>query len=63
MICFAKTRLLGVWVCQVVYHSIAMAPIQFPAANQRHDKTIVSVGSKACNESKDRKKDILLFVL
>ena len=43
-------------------HPIAMARIQFPAANQRRDKTMVSVGSKACNESKDGKKDILLFV-
>ena len=35
----------------------------FSAANQRCDNTVVSVGSKACNESKDGKKDILLFVL
>ena len=41
---------------------IAVAQIQFPAANQR-DATELCVGSKACNESKDRRKDILLFVL
>ena len=48
---------------QVVCHPIAVARIQFPAANQRRDESmVVGVESKACNESKDRKKGILLFV-
>ena len=52
-----------VGVRQVVCHPIAVARIQFPAVNQRRDGTMVSAGSKAFNESKDRKKDTLLFVL
>ena len=34
--------------------------LQLAAANQRRDETMVSVGSKAYNESKDG-KDVLLF--
>ena len=66
-ICFAKTGLVGgggvSGVRQVVCRPTAVTQIYFPAANQRRVETMVSVGSKACNESKDRKKDILLFVL
>ena len=66
-ICFAKTGLVGgggvSGVRQVVCHPIAIARIQFPATNQPRDETMVSVRSKACNESTDRRKDILLFVL
>ena len=68
-ICFAKTEFVGgggggggQGVRQMVCHLIAVARIQFPAANRRRDETMVSVGSIACNESKDRQKDILLFV-
>ena len=66
-ICFAKTGLVGSWVPvlgarEVVCHSIDVARIQFPAANKRRDGTMVSMVSKACNESKNGKKDILLFV-
>ena len=43
---------------QVLCHLIALAQFQFAAANQRRDETMVSVGSKACDESKDGKKDI-----
>ena len=51
-------------MCEVVcHHPIAVVQIQFTVANQRRDETVVSVESKVCNESKDRKKDILLFVL
>ena len=47
----------------MVCHPIAVARIQFPAANQRRDETMAIVGSKGYNKSKDRKKDMLLFVL
>ena len=46
-----------------VRQAIAVAQHQFAAPNQRGNETLVSVGSKVLNESKDRKKDILLFVL
>ena len=49
-------------MCQVVCHPIiALARIQLPAANQLRDETMVSVGSKACTESKHGRKDILLL--
>ena len=60
---FAKTRLVGGEGVHEVCYPITVARIQFPAANQQRDETMVSVGSKASNESKDGTKDILLFVL
>ena len=43
-----------------VCHSIAVARIHFPAANQRRDEIMASVGSRLA--IKDRKNDILLYV-
>ena len=66
-ICFAKTGLVGgggvLGVRQLVCDPIVVVQLQFPAANQQRGKTMVSVGSKACNENKYRKKNIFLFVL
>ena len=48
---------------QVVCHHIAVARFYINLQLQISDETSVNVGSKACNESKDGKKDVLLFVL
>ena len=59
--CFAKTGLVGGGGASggVSSHCHGTNSI----SNQRRDEIMVIVGSKACNKSRERKKDILPFVL
>ena len=68
-ICFAETGLVG-GACAMgalggaPFHCRGTDSIFSCKSATRCDETMVySLGSNACNESKDRKEDILLFVL